>query len=678
MNLLIVSEHFAVGGLESRLKGMVACLSQQGWKIYLACGPSLCRENLPDQIAEVFTDFPFDVSQPSFASIESGILRLQQIIGDYSIDLVDLHPFGSLLPGALAAYESQIPFVVNVHGPVSFGFGNLWYDLMTRFCVLPMAPMTYAVSPETYSLANVYVDALQLEVLPNGIDLGLFQASVLAPVPGRWAVVSRLDGVKDQGVQKFCSMACHAGIESIDIFGDGSGTPALTQWVISEGLTNRVRFLGESLDVASDLASQPYQGVAGMGRVVLEAAAMNLPVCLVGYEGVKGVLDAELFTSSAWWNFSGRGLPDISPAQFKSQLDRLQNHPENYALRHLVEQCADERRIWESYHNAAINLKPCTLEVPRQIRNLIKAFSDDDNDPFSNRNAMGEIVRTLDQLSMKGASRFWFHCMSLDRENMRGHIAQLQSELDAMQSQRDQFQDEVDRVRSDNLKLNESLAAWEGHVRRVVTTIKQNETHASFRIVKLLHVLKHPEIVGLKSPAGALATALLAKVMKRPFVADYSPFGPILEELTQALPAEPSQMVEPSKPLSVYGRHEYRRLLRERLPNCKGVFVHPFSINWNLPLFSRPQHMSMAMRDCGYLVIYADFQETEGFMEIQDNLFLAGGNWIYDFICRDLKDSIISIYSTTPWWGGKRVLSQSSGSETTPFYTSTSITSIPK
>ena len=35
-------------------------------------------------------------------------------------------------------------------------------------------------------------------------------------------------------------MACHAGIQSIDIFGNGSGTFALTQWVKSEGLGERV------------------------------------------------------------------------------------------------------------------------------------------------------------------------------------------------------------------------------------------------------------------------------------------------------------------------------------------------------------------------------------------------------------------------------------------------------
>lgn len=663
MNLLIVSEHFAVGGLESRLKGMITFLSQKGWKIYLACGPSLCRENLPAQIEEVFSDLPFDVSQPSFASIESGILRLQQIIRDYSIDLVDLHPFGSLLPGALAAHELQTPFVVHLHGPLSLGLGDRWYDLTTRFCVLTMAPMTYAVSSETYSLANVYVDASQLELLPNGVNLDLFRPSQREPDPGRWAVLCRLDGVKEPGVQKFCSMACHAGIQSIDIFGNGPGTFALTQWVKSEGLGERVHFKGASLDVASDLAHQPYQGVAGMGRVVLEAAAMNLPVCLVGYEGVKGVLDAELFKSSAWWNFSGRGLPDIAWEQFKNQLEHLQEEPEKYQLRHLVEEHADEKRMWEKYHESAIRLKSCNVEGAQQVRSLIKAFSNDQNPLLANQSAMGEIFRVLDPVS----SRSWSQSSSHDQKNLRDHIAQLQIELDAMQSQKDQLQKELevsrsqkdqlqieaDQVRSDNQKLNESLAAWEGKARRVVALIKQYETHASFRIVKLLQVLKHPEIVGVKSSSSALATALMAKVMNRPLAADYSPFGPILQELTQAMPAESSQMVEPSKPLSVYGRHEYQRLLRERLPKCKGVFVHALSINWNVPLFSRPQHIAMAMRDCGYLVIYADFKETEGFMEIQDNLFLAGGDWILDFICRDLKDSIISIYSTSWWWGEK-------------------------
>lgn len=247
------------------------------------------------------------------------------------------------------------------------------------------------------------------------------------------------------------------------------------------------------------------------------------------------------------------------------------------------------------------------------------------------------------------------HQLSEDYKTLQGQFSKLQSEHTRLQSQFSQLQSEHTRLQSEHTQLQSEHTQFEENyssaLRRVITIIKQYENHTSIRIAKLLQIIRHPEIVGVKSLCMALAVVLRAKIMKRPLAVDYSPFKPILQEVFQMVPAERSQACEPLKPLSVYGPHEYQRLLQERLPGRKGIFVHAFSIDWDLPLFSRPQHMCMAMRDCGYLVIYIDFKEKEGFLEIQDNLFIAGGNWAWDLICNDVQDAIISIYSTSPWWG---------------------------
>lgn len=40
----------------------------------------------------------------------------------------------------------------------------------------------------------------------------------------------------------------------------------------------------------------------------------------------------------------------------------------------------------------------------------------------------------------------------------------------------------------------------------------------------------------------------------------------------------------------------------------KGVFVQEMVIDWNVPLYQRPQHISSALGRAGYLVIYIEHQ----------------------------------------------------------------------
>src|SRR5215207_5276314 len=67
--------------------------------------------------------------------------------------------------------------------------------------------------------------------------------------------------------------------------------------------------------------------------------------------------------------------------------------------------------------------------------------------------------------------------------------------------------------------------------------------------------------------------------------------------------------------------------LARAVAESKPVFVVPPLIEWNVPLFQRPQQMALALAKKGAFVVFFSTAERydsfEGFIELQKNLFLA-------------------------------------------------------
>ncbi|MHC0510524.1 glycosyltransferase [Achromobacter aegrifaciens] len=77
----------------------------------------------------------------------------------------------------------------------------------------------------------------------------------------------------------------------------------------------------------------------------------------------------------------------------------------------------------------------------------------------------------------------------------------------------------------------------------------------------------------------------------------------------------------------------------------KGVFIQNRTIDWDVPLFQRPQHMCVAFGKLGYLVIYrtinGEFDDVIGFRNMGNNVWLTNSSEI------DAIDGAVrSIYST--------------------------------
>ncbi|MGB2821322.1 MAG: glycosyltransferase, partial [Phycisphaerae bacterium] len=373
-----MTELYALGGQETQTAGAVRVLTAQGWQVYLACGSELPPGVAPAGVAAVYDSLPMGLTATTGDLCEV-IERLVEIIADLEIDLVHAHPFLSLLPAFLASRRAEVPMCLTLHGPCNFepGYGLL-HELCLRFLTLPGSEAVFCVSPEVRTLAGPFVQADRCHVLPNAVDLNRFKPTRRRRKDGRWAVVSRLDPHKVKGVMAFCRMAAGAELGDVDVYGDGEGRAELEALLADLGTGERVHLMGERRDIAAVL-SEGYTRAAGMGRVVLEASAMNLPVCLVGYDGVKGMMDRPLLEKASWWNFSGRGLRNVPLEEFRRQIDALDGAGgKAEGLRPRVKQHHDEDRLWQGYARRMATVEFREDRLATDLDSVLRARFNDD------------------------------------------------------------------------------------------------------------------------------------------------------------------------------------------------------------------------------------------------------------------------------------------------------------
>jgi len=360
--LLIVTQSFEVGGLETYIAGQVRVMAAAGWKMHMACGSSPTAEFLPAGLSSVTGGISLGPNSTA-AELVGTVETLRAIIREHAVTHVHAHPFTSLFPAMLAAALEGVPFIFTLHGPASLSIGyGPFNDFLLTSLVLPQASLVLAVSEEVEELAAPYVGAEQLCVQNNAIDFARFrlrESPVAKDAP--WLLVSRLDGLKIPGIRAFVNQASALALGRVDIVGDGPGRETLLAWLEEDGIAGIARFLGASSQVSELMRSSA--GVAGMGRVLLEGVACGKPVCMVGYDGVKGLLDPDLFRLAAYANFSGRNLPNVSEEQLRSQF--AHTPLESAELREVANRHHSEDLVWADFSKRITSLT-CNAQLQAQ------------------------------------------------------------------------------------------------------------------------------------------------------------------------------------------------------------------------------------------------------------------------------------------------------------------------
>jgi len=365
-NILVLTEYFAAGGLETQLRSQARSLGEHGIQMHLAA--SSPRSDLAENaFASALYDLPMQTSADIFLET---IAKVEECVDEYDIDLIHAHPFFSFMVGMVVAQRRKLPLVSTLHGPSSISLGGeTIYDLLFQKALLPGSSLLIAVSPEVQFLARAAAPCLPV-VLPNAVQVD--EIAPPAPDPGLpWAWAGRLDHEKIVGLRALIAEVLRLKRNTLHIYGEGSEVEALSKQLAEEDPQSEwIVYKGWDDNFSDNLSS--YSLVAGMGRVLLESAAASRPCLLVGYDGVKGVMSEADMEQAADWNFSGRGLRSITPREFEDQLHALQQSPQQFMHHGWVKRHRSAEVVWEEYRRKVSGLNPFASDVVEDFIGCLK------------------------------------------------------------------------------------------------------------------------------------------------------------------------------------------------------------------------------------------------------------------------------------------------------------------
>lgn len=331
-NILIVSENFLLGGLETHILSHCEMLDDIGHNIYFATSDQSDITLIEKYLKNVLLINNF--SSTSGTDIIYHFNKLKKFIIDNNIDYIQIHPYVTSIVTAAVAENLGVPYSFTAHGPLNFSpiFGEVYNSLIFEK-VLPGAHKVYSVSEEVSNLISRKNGNIETHVLPNLIKIS---EEDLVGKKDIISIISRLDNDKLPGVLsciKFCRQylkSPNSGHINVIIVGDGEAFDEISEFIKDD---DNIQLVGYKDNVISYIQRSLF--VCGMGRVALEAMSCNIPFLLIGYDGVKGLITTENVDEISSFNFSGRNLNNCEDTKLLNEINNNISFPE-YQLKKWV------------------------------------------------------------------------------------------------------------------------------------------------------------------------------------------------------------------------------------------------------------------------------------------------------------------------------------------------------
>lgn len=366
MNLLIVSENFKKGGLETHINTYYDLINKNYNNVIFAF--SNYEDNGYLKNAKIYTGFNFNFNV-SIEGFIQDVERLIKIIKDNDIDTIQVHPYYSLFPAIFASKITNTKLIYTYHGYGSINFVRALNDsLIFSFAIEYGIDKFFCVTENVIKNIQDFHNE-NISFIPNIIDEDLYFEHKVS-LNKKWALVSRLDSDKYSSIIKFLLMLPELNINKIDIYGSGNKLEDLKKFITKNHLNKKVNIMGFRKNMYESL--DDYTGVIGIGRVVLESLCMNYPTILIGYNKVVGVIDKEIYDNSRNINFVPFMLNDISIEKFNNQLDKINNNKfKEFQFRNKVIKDFGKNQI-NHYIEEINNIHPQFLDVFRQTYDQIR------------------------------------------------------------------------------------------------------------------------------------------------------------------------------------------------------------------------------------------------------------------------------------------------------------------
>lgn len=350
-NILVISENFLQGGLETQVVDQAETLKSLGVNLHLVTTSNTGDVDV-SAFKTVHSGVEFGDGASSYEFLQA-ISLIEGVIAEHDIELIHAHPFYSLILAFIVSARTGIPYVLTMHGPASVlvDRGPVYNEYIQSS--IAFADKVFCVSLEAEALLATRYPG-DSAVLPNAVTLSSSppRKKVRKGKPWMWA--GRIDADKAVGLKSLIDWLAPKGVK-LDVYGDGPARETLEQYCAdAEFPSSAVSFKGWSAKVKAEMPA--YDVVAGMGRVVLEGVSAGRPVFLVGYDGLKGILDTGRFEFASYWNFSGRGLPNPEGKALEKQFNAISKASGDFVLSKACIEPFSSQEVWSRYREIVASL----------------------------------------------------------------------------------------------------------------------------------------------------------------------------------------------------------------------------------------------------------------------------------------------------------------------------------
>lgn len=386
MNVLIVSENFLDGGLETQINSTVQSLKEKinfffAFKNY----------NEKWNYKNVYTNFYFSSSCTIYQFCHD-VNTLIKIIKENKIDVIHAHPFYCLFPAVFAAKICGKPIAYTYHGIISYNFTSAINDtLLLNMLSDYEIDRIFCVSTEGNKIfENIILEKDKVAFLPNSINLEDFSPAQISNNKS-WALISRLDNDKINEIKKLLNILDLVDIKELHIYGNGSNKGFLEEYIEQKHLNNRV-FLKGYCDNLNEELNGKFAGLIGIGRSLMEAISMEYPSILIGYNKIAGVLDSNMYNFIKDKNFTNRGLPDVSIEVLKNQIQNVYNNNYDKSFFKLFKQDFSTQIISDLYIKELEKINYCSLLNLNDLFDEINHL-ENNSDIFYTSTAIYELLK---------------------------------------------------------------------------------------------------------------------------------------------------------------------------------------------------------------------------------------------------------------------------------------------
>ncbi len=379
--LMVVTMSLSIlGGAEAQAIELALGLRQRGWQVEIVALKPVALEKDLSGTGLAYTC----LNMGRGLSDAMAFTRFLQRVRDTRPDIVHSHMTHPNLLTRAARSLCPVPVLLNTlhgHKMYSVRSGSFFLREMAHRFTDRLADLTTVVSQaaaDRYA-RNGVVSRARLLAVPNGIRTALYQPNETVRREMRrelglgdefaWLAAGRLEMVKDYPtmLRGFAGSLQAGGNQVLLIAGGGSLAPQLERLAFSLGISARVRFLGQRVDIPNLLQAADAFVLSskfeGLPMVLLEAGAHGLPIVATRVGG-----NAEVFREGC----GGFLVPAQSPLELGRAMERVVDLPaaERKAMARCARQDVHERfgmdnvlNRWEEIYQQLMARKFAPAEV---------------------------------------------------------------------------------------------------------------------------------------------------------------------------------------------------------------------------------------------------------------------------------------------------------------------------